>query len=615
MDKHSAVANVEDFNGLFDRGELDKVPDDHASALLNMQHPQQSVAVREGTTIVQTCGSVNRIFVYKKTGETSRLLFLIAGSIYDSTNPTVPILTITGMTDFAALNLFNRAYISPHDGIEGLAGESVYVYDGTTCRVAAGIRPTGFTMTAAAGTGTKIDEGAHLFAICFETASGHLTRPGPESYVVFSAAGGAGATISNIIAGPTGTAARVLLGTKAIAEYSGNPDEYEFFIIPDGRVAGNSATPASITVDFYDADLVESADYLFDLLSTIPAGIGLAEYKGKMISWGEDGDSGLVRISTTGNPESFSEIDGFITTDTREVGGVKSCFVYRETLFINKSYQTYATSDNGSAPTSWQLLDIDGGVGSSILGVATVNESKKVTNDAAIIASHSGLWLFNGLFAYPQLSWKIDSLWLRINKQYFDKVQVVQDPVNTRIYILVPLDNATEPSHMILAEYCDGLSPQNIHFGLWQFPWKPTAIAAYIDASTLKPILYIGSSDNNIYKLDDTKTTDNTVTIPWYYQTAYFSATSGAIGHFNGIRLRGRGAGPITINLYGEDSITTVAPPTITITSAPGLEYARIFNFQNEKCSVKLSGTTSTSTLSLQRLVLYGKPLWITRPA
>jgi hypothetical protein len=261
------------------------------------------------------------------------------------------------------------------------------------------------------------------------------------------------------------------------------------------------------------------------------------------------------------------------------------------------------------------LLDVDGGVGSSIHGVAILNEEKKATNDTIVVAARSGLWLFNGLYAFPQLSWKIDSLWKRINQLYFDKVQVVQDTTNTRIYISVPLDAATEPSHIILVEYDNGLTPQNITFGLWQFPYKPTSIVAYIDPSTLKPILYIGSSNNNIYKLDDSVTLDDGVTIPWHYQSFYATAIGGAVGHFNGIRIRGTGVGNITINLYGEDNVTTQAPPVLPVTANPGLEPVRIFNFQNEKISVKLSGTTVSSTLTLQRLVIYGTPLWITRPA
>lgn len=613
MDKHSAVAILDDFGGLFDRGELDKVPEDHASALLNMIHPQQSVSVREGSSVAYSCGSIKRVFVYKKAGEISRLLLLIGGSIYDSTDILIPILTVAGMTDFAALNLFDRAYISPHNGVTGLSGEKLYVYDGTTCRAAAGTAPTGFVLTAVDGVGTKVEVGNHLFAVCFETASGHLTRPGPETYVIYSAPGATGVTIGDIGLGPAGTAARVLVGTRAIASYSGNPDEYEFFIIPNGRIGDNTTT--SFTVDFYDADLLESADYLFDLLATIPAGIGLAEYKGRVISWGEDGNTGLVRASSVGEPESFSEIDGFIATDLRETGGVKSTFVYRETLYINKAYQTYATSDNGSAPTSWTVLDVDGGVGSSILGVAVINESKKATKDMEIVASVSGLWLFNGMFAMPPLSWKIQSLWDRINKTYFDKVQVIHDPDSFRVYISVPLDAATDSSHIILMEYDNGLTPDRVSFSLWQFPYKPTALAAYINPTNLKPILYIGSSDNNIYKLDSTVTTDAGTTIAWHFQTAHFSAIGGAIGHFNGIRFTGRGVGPITITVYGLRNILSLVPPTITITSDPGLDYARTFNFQNEKCSIKLSGTTSSATLSLQRLIIYGKPLWITRPA
>jgi hypothetical protein len=46
------------------------------------------------------------------------------------------------------------------------------------------------------------------------------------------------------------------------------------------------------------------------------------------------------------------------------------------------------------------------------------------------------------------LSWKIDDIWMRINKLYFNKILVAFNPIledSTRI----PLDNATECSHII----------------------------------------------------------------------------------------------------------------------------------------------------------------------
>ena len=613
MDNHLPVADIQDFKGLFDRGEPLKVPDDHASELLNMVHPHQTVATREGSTRSLSVSHASRIFIYKKSGEVARTLFLNLGSIYDSVNTSVPILTVSGMTDFSAINLYDRVYISPHDGTEGLSGEFVYVYDGTTCRKAAGVPPTGFTMVATtSSTDGKLDIGTHLFAVVFETPSGHLTKPGPETYPVYSAPGGKKVDISSIGAGPAGTVARVLLSTKAIPVYSGNPNDYEFFKVPDGRLANNSG--ATLTLDFYDADLIESADDLFDLLSEIPAGVGFLEFNGKLLTWGEDGNSGYIRISLTSQPEAFSDVDGFLSTDRREVGGIKSCFVFRNNLFTNKAYQTYVTSDNGSTPDTWTILDVDKGVGSSIFGIATINESKGATTDKVLVASRSGLWLFTGLFSDFPLTWKVDGIWQRINKTYFDKVQVVQDPTNTRIYVTIPLDNATEPSHILLGDYGGGLTVTDIVWSLWEFPWKPTSISAYVDSSTLKARLFIGSSDGNVYYIDDTVVLDDNTAIDWTYKTAYFSAIGGQVGHFNLMRFTASGTGNISIDLYGLHDSNHVSLAVQAITTSPGVDYVRKFNHSNERLAVKFSSTTSGNKIDLQRLLVYGKSLWVSRP-
>ena len=172
---------VEDFRGLVDNGEDEATPQNGFITSQNNKFMRRGVRSREGTSLMHTIGNVRRVAIYKRIGEAQRLLILNSvGEIYDSTDLTGPILSIATMTDFSAASIFGRSYITPHDGVTGLAGEKVYVYNGTgTARPAAGTAPIGFTLTLAnSGTAGTVETGDHILGVAFETNSGFVTKPG-----------------------------------------------------------------------------------------------------------------------------------------------------------------------------------------------------------------------------------------------------------------------------------------------------------------------------------------------------------------------------------------------------------------------------------------------------
>ena len=70
--------------------------------------------------------------VFKKTGEASRLIILDDfGNLYDFINSDFPILHVDGMIDFSMVTVYNRAYITPHNGKTGLPGGVVHTYNGS----------------------------------------------------------------------------------------------------------------------------------------------------------------------------------------------------------------------------------------------------------------------------------------------------------------------------------------------------------------------------------------------------------------------------------------------------------------------------------------------------
>ena len=205
---------ITNFGGLFDRGPDEAIPLDHFKVATNLKFKPASFRSRDGSILSVTCGAVLRFHVYKITGQASRLLILLAGgNLYDSTNLATPILTIAAMTDFSMEVFFDRAYITPHNGLTGLPGEWVYYYTGSGQAKKAGgpAVPPAPGMTATETTAGNFDRGIHLFAVGFETATGFVTQFGAFAAIVYEDKGGKKVQLSNIPIGPTGTVARVLL--------------------------------------------------------------------------------------------------------------------------------------------------------------------------------------------------------------------------------------------------------------------------------------------------------------------------------------------------------------------------------------------------------------------
>ena len=604
---------VSEFLGMFDRGDDDSVPLGFFKDSRNIRFTARGVKSREGTTLDISLSGVKRAAVYKRIGEAQRLLLLDgAGQLFDSTNLVTPILSIAAMTDFSVEVMFNRAYISPHNGVTGLPGEKVYVYEGSgLAREAGGTAPSGFTLTVAdSATSGTCETGTHAFAVCFETSSGFLTKPG--GFIQFSPAGGKKLDISNIPIGPAATAARVLLATKELIDFNGDFNDQEYFLIPNGRLAGNALT--TLTVDFYDDSLVSSADYLLSQLSTIPAGVGLRNYGGRLCVWGEDANSAIVRASVSGQPESFDEIEGYVTINPGDSGGgVLNCRVYRKQFICFKDERSYITMDNGQNPAFWPVDSLDDSVGTSSHGIAQVRDYGDNLQDRLFVASRDGFHIFDGTFSGLPQSYVINEIWRRITDAYFHTIEAVIDPVEKLVYIAVPLDGATSPNYLLVGDFQEGF--EKLKWTFWIFPKNTTTILVDVNSSTKASVFKFGASDGNVYKLNSAATDDFGTAINAYVQLGHLPMDDeGVVYHFTGIRLRVKGSGAFDISVQGEDAVQTLTVSSVTLSLLPGRELFRGFDFTNEKASVKVGVDGSGEKFTLTKLVLFLSPVWETRP-
>ena len=615
---------ITEFGGLFDRGPDEAIPLNHFKVAQNLKFKPMSFRTREGSVLSTTCGAVLQFHVYKISGQVSRLLILLAGgNLYDSTNLATPILTIAAMTDFSMEVFYDRAYITPHNGLTGLPGEWVYYYTGSgVAKVAGGPAvPPAPGMTATETTDGNFDRGIHLFAVGFETTTGFVTQFGAFAAIVNEDKGGKKVQLSNIPIGPTGTVARVLFATKDVSNLVDYPvyhwsmsfENQEWFTHSLGRIPDNFTTTKEVS--FFDADLVDQADYILEQLPSIPAGVGIASYQGSMVVWGEDANQSTVRVSKAGEPESFNAVEGFLQVEPSNGGGVRNCVEYRSTLYIFKSQRCYATQAlTDKDAVFWTAPLLDGSAGTECHGLGKIFERNSNTVDKYFVASRRGLLLFTGSFQ-EDLTWKVGDVWDRITENYFHKIQVAIDADNQFVYVSLPLDGSIVTNVVLFGDYSNGLDSEKIKWSIWTFPHKPVSIGLDVDDVSKKIIFRYAREDQNIYRMEATVHNDYGNAIQTIFETAQTPFDSkGEVFHHGGARFRVYGKGNLALAVTALDSSVVQNLPSIPLRDTPGVYPFRSYNLQSETVTLRGALTNFDEYLTITKMWLFVRQLWLTRP-
>jgi hypothetical protein len=467
------------FKGLWSRGDDDDVPLDHLSACQNLQFIGDGLRTRDGVGISQTVAAplenVKRIYNYPTTTANTLLVLTIeatGGNIYhviDESTVFGPILTITDMEDFAFVPYAGRAYITPFASFttgdlniqKGIDGEFLYVYlgDGVAARKAAG-NPVSGTMTVANGAAGYTDAGLHLFGVVYETDTGYLSPPG--AFAQFTTVAAQSVSFGNIpTSGQSFVTKRHIVATKVITGFNGNFEGYDYFFIP-GAVINDNVSTFLNNVSFYDQDLLDDASHLFDNFAEIPAGCNLALYHNRLCLCTTFDDISIVLVSNVGEPEAINEIDGLIVVppDGNPITNIQEL---RDVFYVFKRARTVSYIDNGDVPSSWQMSDVDKALGTCVHGIATVLDSGSASVDFFIITTFAGILLFNGRYAIPELSWKIQTFWADQDRNEYRRIQIVNAPIQKWILVVLP-DNT-----VLMGDFSDGMDYLKIRWMPWVF--------------------------------------------------------------------------------------------------------------------------------------------------
>jgi hypothetical protein len=489
MREHQPIT-IDQFNGLYDRGDVEEVPLDHFSESNNIKFiGNTGFGTRDGISPYQAIGvplaNILRIYNYATVDRNTLLVLTIGGNLYhvvDTTTVYGPILTIAAMTDFGFVSYNGRAYITPFttevvgdlNRERGLNGEFLYVYlgDGTLARKAGG---TGASSAQFApinpGVGNT-DPGLHIIGVVWETDTGYLTPPGQLTVVTTLNNPGLNAISIGGIEVPVGTqyVKKSLVASKVITDFNGDLQGYDLFFIP-GQDEIPPATTVVVDISFYDADLLDDASHLFDNFSTIAAGVALCIYHDRLCLCTQFDNISLIRVSAVGEPEAISQIDGFCIVPPNG-DPITNITVLRDVLYAFKRNKTHSFVDNDDAPSSWPITTIDNAIGCGVHGLATVIDSGSSSVDYIIVASYTGVVQFNGRYILPELTWKIGANWqAQAFKTDNRRIQLCNDVLTQRLYII-----KTDRS-MYYADYSNGFDPKSIKWTPWTFDSHINAIA------------------------------------------------------------------------------------------------------------------------------------------
>lgn len=643
MRNHDPIL-IEEMNGYWNRGDIDTCPPDHFTEFINFQTIESGFKTRDGVRVVKASTSPLRIYPYFDASVGDGYLELRSDNkiyhVYGGISGGIPSFTtfqvsnaITGMTDFGFISINGRAYISPstNTNLGGISGEFIYVYDGggvNMMRKAAGTGPTtaeGAMTAANSATAGNVEAGVHVFGVVYETNSGFLTQIGPShAYPTVTADGTHKVDLAAIpiFGGGGGTliTKRHIVASKLIpsATYNGDPASYQLFFVPGGTIANNTAT--TLTVNFFDSELIDDASHLLDLLAELPAVGGLGTYHNRMLGWdiaGAFGDAtdgiNICMVSYPGEPEAMDTINGFIQVP-REGTGITWCQEYRDILYVMKFNKIMAFNDNGDVPTSWPSAVVDQGLGCGKHGVLIVGIYGGINVESFITLNDQGIYMFTGNLTTPELSWKIKDYWRSI--AFIDIINGLvsgyNDPLNQLLYIVLP-NQAT----VLVGDYSDGLSAEKIKWSKYTFSNTPNCLLLFDKDNKLFLTFPTGVHWIQPTTTNDTYSGASPVKIPdpTVIGALLPNENDDVFNHYAGARLRVSGSGTLKSKLYGLDNSLTNTLPDQILSTTPGKEYFLLGTLVSQKARLELKTTAINETFKVNRYTMFAKPIYTSYPS
>jgi hypothetical protein len=314
-----------------------------------------------------------------------------------------------------------------------------------------------------------------------------------------------------------------------------------------------------------------------------------------------------VLVSYAEDFESFNGITGLLVPSEENGQRLTTGEVIRDFLYLSKERSLFITQDNGSEPAGdspWSLNEVSQRVGTySFRGIGTGDEW-------ATIAAESGFWYFTGgiITDDAKLSQEIQPTWDRINWAYGWSIDVKIDTTRKRIYVLVPLDDSTVNSHLLMLDYTEGFGDATNNNGVGR-KWTVWNLHGNSHNMVVRPNgsldYYLGGNAGSraIKKYDTTTRNDDGAAIDNLWQSGYFQG-QGRL-NFGYLRANVQGAGTLSLTLKkgGQSWISQIRGWSMNLLGFTDME--RQIQKQGYRMSVSFGTNAADAYWDMQGLSVY----------
>jgi hypothetical protein len=343
-------------------------------------------------------------------------------------------------------------------------------------------------------------------------------------------------------------------------------------------------------------------------------------------------NSSLVRASRVEDPESYDGINGMLSVAENNGQAIRAAFKLRERLYFVKEHSMHVTQDDGvNEPSLWTISEIARKLGTpSVHGVG-------IGEDWVVIAHRTGLYIFDG--GEPvKISQEIQPTWNQINWAYGHTMWVTVDTKERRILVGAPMGTATTPNQIVMLDYRDLDSADDIaerppitisYTGRktatdktrkWS-PWTVAANAcAPIERNDGTAVIMLGGGTpgvgggavtGKVYQLSDTQLSDDGTAIPSYYTTHFFperpveqSLNLGAHRKlFSYLSMFVEGAGNLSLTTFTNSSSAPQAQQPLPLSSPASKDLELPINLLGERVAFQVSTNQSGAWFKLQRFI------------
>jgi hypothetical protein len=405
------------------------------------------------------------------------------------------------------------------------------------------------------------------------------------------------------------------------------------------NTTGLQLTPAQLLTSY-----AEYAAQLTAPLATIPSDLVLRVYADttpnqngqlyvdsiEIFPTAQPLNASLVRASRVEDPESYDGIDGLLSVAENNGQAIRAAFKLRERLYFVKEHSLHVTQDDGAnEPALWSIAEVSRRLGTpSVRGVG-------IGEDWVVIAHRTGLYIFKG--GEPiKISQEIQPTWNQINWQYGHTLWVTVDTKERRIFVGAPFGTATSPNKILMLDYRDldsaediaGRPPVNItltgrktatdktrKWSPWTIAANSCALLERSDGTSLVamgggvPGVGGGGATGKAYQLSPTQLSDDGTAIPSYYTTHYFPerAVEQALSlgaHrklFSYLTMFVEGAGSLALTSFTNSPSVPQAQQPLPLSSPATKDLELPINVLGERVAFQVSTNQSGAWFRLQK--------------